>query len=340
MKVLSFLIPAYNSEKFLDICIPSMLHLTLLEKIEIIVINNGSEDSTAAVAEEYCRQYPDTVRVISQANKCHGGALNTGCAAAKGKYIKVIDSDDWVVTENLPRFLSLLERCESDVVLTHYQTFNVSSNETKNWTSCPGVFEKEYTLQEVMADWRCFYHLLTFHGITYRTDFYRKYGIQLPEHVFYEDYEFATFPCCYAESITPLDVFVYVYRIGDANQSVSDENKLRRIGHIETVLRDMVSQYNRACLTSSGQDYVATKTQELLLSYFTVALLSHPNKKTGREMAHSMMAHFRENFPKAYQIAYNKYRVFCLMNYLHISKQTWEKILQSSLYKRLRNRAK
>ena len=81
MKILSLVIPAYNSEKFLDKCIQSMLHPDVLQDIEIIVVNDGSTDRTPEIATSYCGQYPDTVRLINQENKGHGGALNTGCAA-------------------------------------------------------------------------------------------------------------------------------------------------------------------------------------------------------------------------------------------------------------------
>ena len=85
MKLLTFVIPAYNSEKYLDKCISSMLNPDINHEIEIIVVNDGSTDSTPEVATKYCDLYPETVRLINQANKGHGGALNTGCAAATGK---------------------------------------------------------------------------------------------------------------------------------------------------------------------------------------------------------------------------------------------------------------
>ena len=98
MKILSFIIPSYNSERFLDKCIGSMLSEQVLDALDIIVVNDGSKDGTVEVAQKYCDAYPDSVRLISQENKGHGGALNTGCAAAVGKYLKVIDADDWVAT--------------------------------------------------------------------------------------------------------------------------------------------------------------------------------------------------------------------------------------------------
>jgi glycosyltransferase involved in cell wall biosynthesis len=109
MKLLSFIIPSYNCEKYLDKCLTSMLHPELLERLEIIVVNDGSQDGTQAIAERYVNAYPATVRLINQENRGHGGALNAGCAAATGKYLKAIDADDWVETDSLPQFLSLLQ---------------------------------------------------------------------------------------------------------------------------------------------------------------------------------------------------------------------------------------
>ena len=120
MKILSFIIPSYKSAGFLDKCIPSFLNEAVLDKLDIIIVNDGSTDDTPLVARKYCDAHPDSIRLINQENKGHGGALNTGCAAAVGKYLKVIDADDWVETQNLPEFVAKLEKSDADVVLTHH----------------------------------------------------------------------------------------------------------------------------------------------------------------------------------------------------------------------------
>lgn len=338
MKVLSLIVPAYNSARFLDKGIGSFLHEAVLDKLDIIIVNDGSSDGTAEAAGEYCRKYPDSVRLINQKNKGHGGALNTGCAAATGKYLKIIDADDWVETQNLPEFIRLLEGCGSDVVLTHHHTIDVSSGEVKNWRSYPPEFGRSYTLDEIMGQWKNFDRSLTFHGITYNTAFYHQYGIQLSEHVFYEDHEFATFPCCMARSVTPFDLFLYDYRIGDVQQSVSNENQLKRIGHTEAVLRRIVSEYHKLSLAenAAGRDYVCMKAQGLLMSYLTTVMLVNPDRKQGREMGKKMMAFFHAQLPGAYGRAEKQYRIFRMMNLLGISKKTFETILRSRLYNRLR----
>lgn len=335
MKVLTFVIPAYNSERFLDKCILSMLVEEVLPKLEIIVVNDGSKDATARVAQKYCDAYPDVVQLISQENKGHGGALNTGCGAARGKYLKVIDADDWIVSENLPAYIALLEKTESDVVLTHHHTIDIVTGEVKHWRSYPGQFGKPYSFDQIMSQWRSFDRSLTFHGITYRTAFYRSFGHKLLEHVFYEDHEYATYPCCYAKCVTPVDLFLYEYRIGDVNQSISNANQLKRLGHTEAVLQRMAEQY-RDIPESGGKDYAAMKIQGLLLSYLTTALLVNPDKKAGRRMAAEQMAKRKTDAPQAVALAKRKYPVFCLLNRLHIGKAAWDAILASRLYNRLR----
>lgn len=335
MKALTFVIPAYNSAQFLDKCIPSMLVNEILSKLEIIVVNDGSKDATAEAAQKYCDAYPDVVRLISQENKGHGGALNTGCAAARGKYLKVIDADDWIVSENLPKLIALLEETESDVVLTHHHTIDIGTGEIKHWRSYPKVFGRPYTFAEIMSDWRSFDRSLTFHGITYLTAFYQEFGHHLLERVFYEDHEYATYPCCYAQSITPFDLFLYEYRIGDVNQSVSNSNQLKRLGHTEAVLQRMAEAYG-TLPEGPGKEYAAMKIQGLLLSYLTTALLVNPDKKDGRRLAQTQMAKRQADAPRAFDLAQGKYHVFCMLNRLHVSKAIWDAILTSSLYNRIR----
>lgn len=339
MKVLSIIVPSYNSEQFLHKGIGSFLCEEVLDKLDIIIVNDGSGDGTSAVAAEYCSRYPASVRLINQENKGHGGALNTGCAAAVGKYLKVIDADDWVQTRNLPEFIRLLETCSSDVVLTHHRTINITTGEIKNWKNYPDTFGKAYTFEEIMSSWKSFDRSLTFHGITYRTDFYHKYGIQLSEHVFYEDHEFATFPCCMARTITPFDLFIYEYRVGDVQQSVSDENQLKRIGHTEIVLHRLVSEFHRLSLPAEapGRSYVCMKAQGLLLSYLTTVMLVEPDKKKGRKMGAEMMEYFRTQLPGAWEKAGKQYAALCLMNILHISRKTFDAMLNSKIYNKLRN---
>lgn len=337
MKILSFIVPSYNCSTFLPKCIGSMLHPELLEQLEIIIVNDGSTDDTAFVAEGFVEKHPQTVRLINQENKGHGGALNTGCAAALGKYLKVIDADDWVETDSLPAFLESLRNCSSDVVLTHHYTRDISTGEVKNWKSYPKTFGKAYTLEHIMLQPQNFDRSLTFHGITYRTKFYQAQRISLSEKVFYEDHEYATFACCRADTLTPLDLFIYHYRIGDVQQSVSDTNQLKRLSHMETVLDCFITEYKNLPTTNGGRAYYEMKAQGVLLSYITTVMLVEPDRKKGRQLGKTVMNKFRDQLPGAYERSVMQYRIFRFMNLLHLKKTTWERILHSKLYRKLRH---
>ena len=336
MKVLSLIVPSYNSEAFLEKCIPSFCEESVLNALDIIIVNDGSTDATADVARKYCQKYPNSIQLISQTNKGHGGALNTGFAAAKGKYLKPIDADDWIETENLPVFIHFLENCHSDVVLTHYNMVDVSNGDITKMKSYPEAFGQVLTMDTFMAQWRNFYRAATFHGITYRTEFYRKHNNQLTEHVFYEDNEYATIPFCYADSIMPADLFLYNYRVGDINQSIAIGNQVKRLGHIKTVIDRMTQEYCQLP-DSAGKQYTALKTQAVGMMYLTTALLAHPDKKLGRKLAASLMEDFRLTAPAIHHMLARKYQVYQILSLCHISKQSWDRFLKSKIYNRLRH---
>ena len=97
MKLLSIAIPCYNSEAYMEKCIESLLKGG--EEVEILVVNDGSSDRTAEIADAYAEKYPTIIKAIHQENGGHGEAVNAGIRNATGLYFKVVDSDDWVNEE-------------------------------------------------------------------------------------------------------------------------------------------------------------------------------------------------------------------------------------------------
>ena len=95
MKILSVVVPCYNSEAYMENCIHSLL--TGGTEVEIIIVDDGStKDETAKIADEYAAKYPTIVKAVHQENGGHGEAVNTGLRHATGLFFKVVDSDDWV----------------------------------------------------------------------------------------------------------------------------------------------------------------------------------------------------------------------------------------------------
>ena len=78
------------------------------EDVEIIIVNDGSKDETAEIADRYASKYPSIVKAIHKENGGHGSAVNTGIENATGIYFKVVDSDDWVKEEPYMQILETL----------------------------------------------------------------------------------------------------------------------------------------------------------------------------------------------------------------------------------------
>ena len=121
MKLLTVTVPCYNSAEYMEKCVDSLLRGG--DRVEVIIIDDGSKDNTGAIANKYAEKYPDIVRVIHQENGGHGEGINQGLIHATGKYFKVVDSDD-VMSDDFTAFLDKLEWCEKnggiDLMITNY----------------------------------------------------------------------------------------------------------------------------------------------------------------------------------------------------------------------------
>ncbi|RRD40774.1 glycosyltransferase [Leptotrichia sp. OH3620_COT-345] len=105
---LSIIIPVYNTEKYIEQCIKSVLALKGIEK-EIIVINDGSTDKSLCILEKYEKEYKE-IRVILQENQGASAARNEGIKASGGDYIYFLDSDDWIESESFEKVVKDIEK--------------------------------------------------------------------------------------------------------------------------------------------------------------------------------------------------------------------------------------
>ena len=106
MKLLTIAIPSYNSQDYLAHAVESLLPGG--DEVEILIVDDGSKDDTAKIADEFERQHPGIVRAIHQENGGHGDAVMTGLKNASGLYFKVVDSDDWADADAYPKVLDTL----------------------------------------------------------------------------------------------------------------------------------------------------------------------------------------------------------------------------------------
>lgn len=326
-KLLSIIIPTYNAEAFLDKCLRSFLTADerMRAKLQVIVVNDGSTDKSGEIAERYVKEYPDIYELINKKNGGHGSGINVGAAHAAGTYFKVIDADDWVDTGEFEKFLDRLETCDADVVVTDYRTYNISTKEEIRYRASLGDDRRTYQLDEVMERWLDATWGLTFHGIAYRTEFYKNQNYRLIEKVFYEDQEYATVPASRAKSVAFTGLCVYVYRIGDVNQSVAGQNQVKRLSHLEAVIYKVIRQEkHKGEMAKGGEAYWKKKTAMIITSYYQIALLKNKNRRDGRAHVKALNQKLRRNCPDVYEAVKRKGQCFVLMSYLHVPNEFYE----------------
>lgn len=331
-KILSIIIPTYNAEKFLDKGLTSFLmkDASLMDKLEVIVVNDGTPDNSVAVAQKYVEQYPHVFSIINKENGGHGSAINVGVDNITGKYFKVVDADDWVDTSALERLVRYLETKDTfDALITSYTTYDISTEEYKIMEVKVDEYDKVYNLQELMEHWEDLQLGFSFHGILYNSEFYKKQNYRLVEKVFYEDQEYATIPIAWATKVRVLDDSMYVYRIGDVSQSVSTASQLKRLPDFEKVLWKMMEfESETDKLPAGGKEQWTKKTSKFIASLYHVLLIKNPDKRSMREYAANLNKEIEKRSPYIYRTVKRKYEVFTLVNRFHMSEKMFDTVLK------------
>lgn len=242
-KILTITVPSYNVENFLDQTLESFVDERIMDAIEVLVVDDGSKDNTAAIGKEYEVKYPQSFRVISKENGGHGSTINRGIKEAKGKYFKVVDGDDWVNTEGFVSLIKRLETCNADYVFTNYYEVNDVTKEKKE-VSFPGIrTNEEMPFAEIANETR-----ISMHAVVIRTELLQEHKIELDEHCFYVDVEYILYPIPYVNKVVYFDIFVYMYRLAQVAQSVSIQGYQKHMqNHIDVIMHvlDYIENYKK-----------------------------------------------------------------------------------------------
>lgn len=303
MKLLSIAIPCYNSQDYMAHCIESLLPGG--EDVEILIVNDGSKDDTAKIADEYAAKYPTIVKAIHKENGGHGSAVNTGIENATGIYFKVVDSDDWVKED---AYLAILEKLRE---LT-------GGVDTLDLLISNFVYEKEgerrkkvMRYKHVLPEYRMFgwedvgrFHVgqyILMHSVIYRTKLLRECGLKLPEHTFYVDNLFANCPLPFVQRIYYLNEDLYHYYLGREDQSVNEKVLVSRIDQ-----QILVTQLGNRFVGSDAVQNTEPKLRRylyrnssIMMAISTIHLLMLG--KEGRQRRKELWQSLKKENPKLYR---------------------------------------
>ena len=301
-KLLTVTVPCYNSQDYLRRAVESLLPGG--ERLELLIVDDGSTDSTAQIAGEYAARCPGIVRVIHQENGGHGPAVMTGLREATGLYFKVLDSDDWADSEALERLLAVLDEMSrtgscADLVVTNYIYDHGEDGKRKLIHYRATVPAGRVIGWDEVGRCRVGSYFLM-HALTFRTELLRNCGLTLPEHTFYVDNIYAYVPMAQVKTLYYLDVDLYHYCIGRPDQSVNESVMLSRL--------DQQLRINRIMLSSVDPDQVENPRQrDYMLSYLeiitaaTLAFLLRTGKAEDERQMMDFLYEIRDHYPAAYR---------------------------------------
>ena len=242
-KILSVIVPTYNMEKYLQRCLDSFLVKDKFKEIlEVLVVNDGSKDSSYIIAHEYQSRFPALFRVLDKENGNYGSCVNRGLHEIKGRYVKIVDADDWVDTIALESVLKYLKQNMVDMLLT-MRCIIYEKEEVKREDPLFSYPQNQILPFSVFVEKDKRYSSCQMHWIIYRTDILFKMNYKQTEGISYTDAEWTYIPMSSIQTFSYLPVFLYNYAIGREGQTVNPSVMARSNGQNLIVIKNLVDAY-------------------------------------------------------------------------------------------------
>lgn len=327
MKQLTVSIAAYNVEAYLDKCLGSFADERLCDGLEVLVVNDGSTDRTAAIAADYVARFPAIFRLIDKQNGGHGSTVNAGMREATGRYFRVVDGDDWVNTENVVALIDRLAAIDSDMVVDEKRTVHMITGE-----EVPLPLPKDTPFDRAVpfldyssAEYCDFYNL---HTVMIKTSLLREHGVELREGIFYVDYEFILKSTARCRDVTFLHLDIYRYLIGNVNQSVDSQNYVRRISHHRRMTEEVLRFVTASDFTGACRAYLDRRVCLLIHTHYNIAWIYNKDRRQGAQQGKEFRAFLEAQYPRYARATAGRYRMCRLLHAVGVDHDRLEKLMR------------
>ncbi|MBP3437208.1 MAG: glycosyltransferase family 2 protein [Clostridia bacterium] len=287
-KILSVSVASYNLGEMILECLSSFCQPQVIDKLEILVTDDGSRDNTPDLAEQFASRFPSSIKVIRKQNEGPGSTVNSGIANATGKYFRMVDGDDWVKEQTLASFISFLETTDADLVVSDYDIFDNSEKKvisTERASIAPAL---THSFEDVFS--QIPYQM---HALTYKTAFFKK--AETLDNCFYTDTEYTLFPIPFVQTVAYFDKTVYMYRVAQATQSVNPASMRKNLAQHDRVLKRLLSLYESQKDTlSHGQRHFMAKRIATMADVQLGVLLTFEKSKEGKQRIKDFFAFVKE----------------------------------------------
>lgn len=270
-KILSIIVPTYNMEKYLSYCLDSFLINKNRDKLEVIIVNDGSKDKSLEIANEYVSRAADIFRVIDKKNGNYGSCINAALPEVNAKYVKVVDADDSVNTSHLDEFITFLSNNDVDLALSDFVLVDEERVEFKNISYNWG--KSLMTMKEVCVTDR--FKDMEMHAVTYRRELLIRLRYRQTEGVSYTDQQWIFAPMSVINTVGVFNKPVYRYLVGRSGQTIDPEVKIKKMSDRTKYVLDMIALYDKLCQSVEPEvkSYLDARIfpniKDIYITYFT-----------------------------------------------------------------------
>lgn len=226
MPKISVIVPVFNVEKYLGECLESVLAQSLAD-IEIICLNDGSTDNSLKILEEYSAK-DERIKIVNKENSGYGHTMNLGLATAKGDYVGIVESDDFVKNTMFEDLLELAEKFDADVVKSEYYDYTMVNGKPRARKN--GMLQKFKKFQpfNIKNAPELLRKPPSIWSAIYKREFLNKNNIRFLETAgaSFQDTSFSLKALCLAEKIVLTPKAYLYYRQDNAGSSVKSKNKV------------------------------------------------------------------------------------------------------------------
>lgn len=284
MKILTVIVPVYNTEKYIKRCLDSLDNKEINDKLEVLVVSDGSKDNAINIAKEYSKRLPDTFKIIEKENGGHGSTINKGLELATGKYFRVLDSDDWVDNVNFVEFVKRLEDQDADLVVTDYSKEFIYEGKSekivyKNLEPNKKYIFDKFDLNILNGE---YFVMAT---STYKTEVLRKSNLKLMEKTFYVDMQYNVVPVPYVNSFVYFDLDIYRYFIGRLDQSVNTASFVKNHLNHDKVVKYLIDYYSDLTdISDTKKEYIKIILKYILFTHYSIYCIYFKKKRQGYKL--------------------------------------------------------
>lgn len=298
-KILTISIASHNVEKYIRDTLDSIVNASHIDELEVFVIDDGGSDATMRIAGEYHLLYPESIFLIHKDNGGWGSTVNYSIDHGTGKYLKLLDGDDYFDSSALDSFVEYLKECDTDVVCTPFRMFFDGDKSRRRYIALDNkvVCGQGYTISEVTDS-----VILSMHALTFKTEVLRNKRVSLMEHCFYTDSEYITKGLWACDTISFFDEPVYMYRIARDERSCGRKGYNRLFNDHRRLLDSMI-EFRKSLSKENENNPLVDKMVHILVGKQYRVYLMIDDRGQSKELFWSFDRHLRMNEGELYRNA-------------------------------------